>query len=148
MTALAGNPQTIALSEQDAELAAAAGRALARAPSAGLSVRFQDGSELPLPLAATHLLSSVLAEMGRGNAVTVIPNSAELTTQQAADFLNVSRPYVVSLLEKGRITHHKVGTHRRIRLADLETYKAEFSEAREAAMRELAARAQEEGMGY
>lgn len=148
MTALAGSPQTIAPSEQDAKLAAAAGRALARAPGDGLSVRLQDGSELPLPLAATRLLSRVLAEMGRGNAVTVIPNSAELTTQQAADFLNVSRPYVVALLEKGRIAHHKVGTHRRIRLADLETYRAEFSKAREAAMRELAARAQEEGMGY
>lgn len=148
MTAFAGSPQTIAPSEQDAELAAAAGRALARAPGDGLSVRLRDGSELPLPLAATRLLSRVLAEMGRGNAVTVIPNIAELTTQQAADFLNVSRPYVVSLLEKGRIAHHKVGTHRRIRLADLETYKAEFSKAREAAMRELAARAQEEGMGY
>jgi excisionase family DNA binding protein len=76
-----------------------------------------------VPGDAFELLLEVLGQMAKGNAVTVMPLHGELTTQQAADLLNVSRPHVVALLEEGKIPHRMVGTHRRIRVADLIDFK-------------------------
>ena len=148
MTALLERLDTVLPSEHDAELAATASRALARASKDSLSVRLENGEELLLPKAATRLLSHLLMEMGQGNAVTIIPIHAELTTQQAADYLNVSRPFFISLLESGAIAFHRVGTHRRVRFADLSQYKEQSDNQRRAALDALAALAQEEGMGY
>ena len=86
--------------------------------------------------------------MAQGNAVTIIPIHAELTTQEAADFLNVSRPYLVRLLEQKKMPFHMVGTHRRVRFEDLMAFKASFEKSRREAMDELATQAQELGMGY
>lgn len=135
-------------SEQDAELAIAASRALTRAQKDSIRVRLDDGVELPLPKAVTSLLVHVLTEMAQGNAVTIVPVHAELSTQEAANLLNVSRPHLVRLLENGEIPFHKAGTHRRVKFTDLEAYKARFEERRRAALDELATQAQELGMGY
>jgi len=84
----------------------------------------------------------------RHAANDVFRKDAELTTEQAADFLNVSRPFVVRLLETGTVPFHKVGTHRRLRFDDVLRYKNKTDEARRRALDELAADAQELDMGY
>jgi len=105
-------------------------------------------AEIVLPQDVFKLLISVLAEIGRGNAVTVMPVEAELTTQQAADILNVSRPYLITLLDEGQIPYRKVGTRRRVRLIDVLAYKRRIDEARMKVLEELTAEAQELDMGY
>ena len=105
-------------------------------------------AEIVLPHDVFKLLISVLAEIGRGNAVTVMPVEAELTTQQAADILNVSRPYLITLLDEGQIPYRKVGTRRRVKLIDVLAYKRRIDEARMKVLEELTAEAQELDMGY
>lgn len=104
--------------------------------------------QVELPTSALRLLVDILAELADGNAVKVVPIHAELTTQEAADMLNVSRPHLVKLLEEGVLPFHKTGKHRRIRFADLMGFKAEQDRANERAMEELAKQAQELQLGY
>ena len=101
-----------------------------------------------LPTSALRLLVNILAELAEGNAVKVVPVHAELTTQEAADMLNVSRPHLVKLLEEGALPFHRAGKHRRVRFADLMQFKAQRDQASEDAMAALAKQAQELGMGY
>lgn len=101
-----------------------------------------------IPVSAIHLLTNILAQMARGNAVTLIPVQAELTTQQTADILNVSRPFLISLMENNKIPYRKVGTHRRVRFDDLMAYKQEVDKQRLHTLEELAREAQELDMGY
>ncbi len=103
---------------------------------------------IPIPESAVELLQRILIEIAKGNPVSIVPGSAELTTQQAADMLNVSRPYLIDLLEKNAIPHRKVGTHRRIRFVDLKSYKDHIDSERLKVLEELTAQAQELGMGY
>ena len=110
-------------------------------------VRVDEG-DLILPRAALDLLRKLLGEMAQGNAVTIVPVHAELTTQEAADMLNVSRPYLVKLLTEEQIPYTMVGSHRRVRLRDLLAYKHNQEERSREALEKLAEQAQDLGMGY
>ncbi|MBV8883522.1 MAG: helix-turn-helix domain-containing protein [Chroococcidiopsidaceae cyanobacterium CP_BM_RX_35] len=103
---------------------------------------------LELPAGAVALLMDILEVMATGRGVTIIPENAELTTVEAASVLNVSRPFLIKLLEQGQIPCRKVGKHRRIRMEDVMAYKAQIDGEREAILDELVAEAQAEDMGY
>ena len=90
----------------------------------------------------TEAIVDMLSQLASGHAVTIVPVHAELTTQQAADMLNVSRPFLISLLESGKIGFHRVGNHRRIRFQDLMEYRRTQLQESKAAMADLAADAQ------
>ena len=96
-----------------------------------------DRTEVDLPPALGQLLLDVLTHVARGEMVTFVPYGAELTTKEAADLLNVSRPFLISLLESGQIEFHKVGSHRRIRAHDLLAYRANREHERKAALADL-----------
>ena len=119
-------------------------------PTQKLRIEDENGLEevLEIPKSAYQLLIDILSQMAQGNAVTLIPIHAELTTQEAADLLNVSRPYLVKLLESKQMPFHKVGRHRRIRFEDLMNYKKQIDRDRMQTLDELASLAQELGMGY
>ena len=102
-----------------------------------------DTEDLVLPGFAINLLLDVLTEMAKGNAVTVMPIHAELSTQEAAGLLNVSRPYLVELLEQGKIPFRKVGTHRRVLAKDVFDFKQRIDLQRSKALDDLAAQALE-----
>lgn len=101
-----------------------------------------------IPTAAFDLLVEILVQMAQGNAVSIVPFKQELTTQEAADILNVSRPYLVGLLESGVIPYRKFGTRRRILIQNLMDYKNLIDAQRMQTLEELAAQAQELNMGY
>ena len=101
---------------------------------------------LDVPASAIPLITAVLRELGAGKAVTVLGDDAEITTQEAADLLNVSRPYLVGLIEKGELPARKVGPRRRLLLADVLTYRIETKAKRRDALRDLAALDQEFGL--
>ncbi len=104
--------------------------------------------QVKVPASVLRLLSAALSEMSCGNGVSLLPLNAELTTQQAADLLNVSRPYLVGLLEKGEMPFRLVGNQRRVRLQEVMAYKARTDIDRRAALNELAQLGQEIGVGY
>lgn len=128
--------------------AAELSRLLSENPNTDRASVKMDGHDLILPRQAISLLRDLLADMAQGNAVTIVPMHAEMTTQQAAGILNVSRPHIVKLLESGKLTFTKVGTHRRIRFEDLMAYKQKQKQVSADAMDELVSQAQNNNMGY
>ena len=118
----------------------------AKLPKDNHSIPLATEDALKLPRLAVRLLAQILDEMSRGNAVKVIPIRAELTTQEAADLLNVSRPTIIQLLESGALPFHKIGTHRRVRLEAVIAYKRKLDAERTTALAELSAYDQEIGL--
>src|SRR5439155_1657085 len=141
-------------SEKDTALAKESSRLLAPLLGVRKELTLQvlkDGNAsepVRVPGAAVRMLISILTEMAKGNAVTLIPIQAELSTQEAADLLNVSRPFLVKLLDGGKIPSRKVGTHRRVRFSDLMEYKKLSDQQRENTLEGLAVEAQELKLGY
>ncbi|HML13861.1 MAG TPA: helix-turn-helix domain-containing protein [Xanthobacteraceae bacterium] len=148
MTASLERPEAAMPTQEESELATRASQVLAPKAQEELKIKLDDGTELTLPKAATRLLHHILTQMSLGNAVTLFPIHAELTTQEAADYLNVSRPFLIKLLETNRIPFHMVGTHRRVKFTELEAFRRKSEQERRAAMQELVDQAQELRMGY
>jgi excisionase family DNA binding protein len=113
-----------------------------------VSLRDSVGHEVEVPPSVSRLLTELVRELACGNAVTIVPTRAELTTQQAADLLNVSRPYLVRLLEAKEIPCGRVGTHRRVLLADVLEYKRHRDEHRETVLRRMGEEATGSGLEY
>lgn len=132
-----------ALSDRAAQAADTLEQFLERHPeasAASLSMRLgEDETAFEVPVDILRLLARMLAETASGNAVAVSPVDAELTTQQAADLLNVSRPYLVKLLDERRIPFRRVGNRRRILLADVMAFKHDDESERRAIAAELSA---------
>ena len=137
-------------SEAEAILAKETSRVLASHMGAAEPLQFRIGPALEetvrVPASAVRMLVRILEEMAKGNAITLIPVHAELTTQEAADMLNISRPSVIQLLDEGKIDYRKVGTHRRVRFEALMKFKRQADADRKAALAELAAYDQELGI--
>ncbi len=108
----------------------------------------EESQNIDIPAKALGLLLNILEEMGRGHGVSLTPINSELTTTEAADLLNVSRPFLITLLDKGEIPHRKVGSKRRILAKDMLAYKQEIDRKREENLAKLIAQAQELDMGY
>ena len=117
-----------------------------------VQVRIGSGADseepVSIPGSAFRLLGEILSEMAKGNAVSLVPVRAELTTQQAADLIDVSRPFLIEQLDKGELPFRKVGSHRRVRFDDLMAYKQTMMRNRLDALEKLSALDQELGLGY
>ena len=138
---------------QEADLARTSGQRLSRyvGLNQSLSLRVMDAEQeqlLVLPAGAVALLMDILEAMAAGRGISLIPENAELTTVEAAEVLNVSRPYLIKILSEGALPYRKVGKHRRIRMEDVMAYKSRIDRERDAVLDELAADAQEHDMGY
>jgi excisionase family DNA binding protein len=140
----------VAPTDHDVRLARESSRRLSPYTKQDLQVRITDGDgpDILLPAAAVQLLVHLLTQMAEGNAVTLMPIHAELTTQQAADLLGVSRPFLVKELDAGKLQYRKVGTHRRVLFVELMRYKDAMDAKRHEALDELTKQAQELRMGY
>lgn len=110
--------------------------------------RLDEAPVLKLPPIVLRMFADMLGALAQGKAVAIAPKELDITTQEAAMYLNVSRPYVVKLLEDGKIPHHKVGTHRRIRFEDVVKYKEQRAKEAQDALQRLTEQAQELGLGY
>jgi excisionase family DNA binding protein len=145
--------EPVALEEGQREDAAAAAATVEaaveeRGREPMLTLTLEDESRVTVPVKALALLADLLREMSRGNAVTIVPYGKEVTTQQAADLLNVSRPYVVKLIENDVLPARKVGPRRRIRFEDLIAFKQKDDAKQRNVARELTREAEELGLGY
>jgi excisionase family DNA binding protein len=139
--------------DRDAELAQRAARRIGEyltthpgADPVTINGELAGDDALVVPREAAVLLAQILGYLASGEGVTIMPESAELTTQQAAEFLNVSRPYLIKLLETGKISFRLVGTHRRVRFRDLREYKNRDDLERRRAADDLTGLSQELGL--
>jgi len=135
--------EPLVANEAEADIARSAAEKLRKIAEANqdvsLSVREMPNVVVPLPARAVHVILRLLIAMSERIPVSVIPHEAELTTQQAADYLNVSRPYLTNLIDKGEIKHRMVGRRRRVRFADLLEFEAKSKEERQDAIKQMVA---------
>ncbi len=143
-------PTPEAAREAQAALRQLAPLAAPARPTPQAQVRSDSGADqaVVVPRQAFELFLEILGQMANGNAVTILPVHAELTTQQAADLLNVARPYLVRLLEENAIPFRRVGAHRRVRATDVLAFKGRDDAHRHQVLDELAADAQQHALGY
>ncbi|MCW3061164.1 MAG: hypothetical protein JWQ02_2985 [Capsulimonas sp.] len=150
---MAINTDILSPTQHDAMMAAKASRQLSDYSSRHADIQLQleaegDREQIALPPIVVKLLSRILDETASGHTLSIASVESDMTTSEAADYLNVSRPYLTSLLQQGKIPFHQVGSHRRVRRADIAEYKTKQREASYAAMRELQAQAEELNMEY
>jgi len=107
-----------------------------------------DGERIDLPESALEALRVVIEAMADGRSITLVPDDKELTSQEAADILHVSRPHLIKLLDRGELPFHLVGTHRRIKMEDVLVYRDRRAAERDAALRELTRLSEELPGGY
>ena len=123
--------------------------AISRQKLDSVKIKIQETGEfITIPKKAVDLLFNIINSMAEGKSISIVPSDSEITTQQAADMLNMSRPHIVKLLEDGVIPFKKVGSHRRILLEDLIEYDRKLKEQRNASLKNLAEQAQDLGLGY
>ena len=143
--------ETFVPTDEETERAKNFSRILAKefAPAESVKIQRDDDDEsIEIPRQVFNVLMRVLAVISEGKAFSLIPMDKELTTQQAADILNVSRPYLNKILDLGDIAHRKVGRNRRIKFSDLMAYKKSQEQKSKDALQELAKQSQELDMGY
>ena len=147
-----GMHELSARTDDERRIASDLDRILARISDGPADIRIsihppgEPGEAIPISSEQFRLLAHIVGELARGHGVSLIPMDAELTTNEAARQLKVSRPFLVGLLQKGEIPYRTVGTHRRIRFRDLWAYKQRNDRKRLEALEELAALDQEYGL--
>ena len=123
--------------------------ALSKKKADTVKIKIQESGEfVSIPRKALELLFYIVSTMAEGRSISLIPFDSDVSTQQAADMLNVSRPHVVKLLEKGIIPHKKVGSHRRIKIQDLMEYDEKFKKQQKSSLERIAKLGQLMGIGY
>jgi excisionase family DNA binding protein len=142
------------MSPKEVEMARAAQRCIvealdhSRAASITLTTTNGKHATVALPPSALKLIGQLLGAMSEGRPITLMPSKQEFSTVEAANFLNVSRPFVIKEIEEGRLPHRKVGAHRRVAFDDLVTYAREMRKRQEGALERLAENARELGLDY
>lgn len=136
------------VTQKEIELAEKGRKLLRSRAKASVQLGIGRSQTVDLPRSARNVLEKTLAFMAEGKNVVVLPEPNEVTTQKAADLLRVSRPFVVKLLESGKIPFRMVGKHRRILLEDVLKYKDKIDKDRLKTLEKLAAEAQKLGLGY
>lgn len=115
----------------------------------GIKIKVQETGEfITIPKKALTLLSAIIQNMAEGKTISIVPSNSEISTQQAADMLNVSRPHLIKLLGAKKIPFKKVGSHRRILLQDIMEYKEQLAKQRELQLDFLSNQAQDLSLGY
>ncbi len=143
-----------AMSSKDMEMARVAQRciveALDHSRAAAITLTTDDGEHptVDVPPAALKLIGQLLGALSEGKPITIVPSSQELSTVEAAHFLNVSRPFVIKEIEAKRLAHRMVGTHRRVAFEDLLAYARKMREQQQGALERMAENARELGLDY
>jgi excisionase family DNA binding protein len=136
----------VAAAESEQPILRAVGRVMQQDRAPALKLIASNGAEFILPPSVLRLFQQVVDALAQGQVVSLVPLHKELTTQEAADLLNVSRPYLIKLLDQGALPYSKLSSHRRIRFADLMVYKLERDAQREHALDAMAQLNQELGL--